>query len=41
MPKSILRNATSIGPSNTTYSSFTSPNVMSSNDAVRKTTRFT
>jgi len=40
-PKSILRNTSSIGLPNTTYTNLNSPIVMSSNDPVRKTARFT
>jgi len=38
--KSILRNTSSTGLPNTTYTRLNSPNVMSSNDTIRKTTRF-
>ncbi len=41
MPKSILRNASSTGLPDTAYTRLNSPIVMSSNDVVRKTTRFT
>jgi hypothetical protein len=41
MPKSILRNTSSTAPTNTVYTRLNSPDVLSSNNTVRKTTTFT